>query len=389
NSSSDAKQSMESATINFSAEDITTTADETDESKTDSRSPSPHRRSWGAVGGPVHQSPGARSLPACSVPSRPLPPCSLSCSQVPCSLSSCSVPSCCLPSCPQALLQQEDPNDQPPAWTAVVQQPTQVLYTPDYRNSCPSIIESHRADKKPLRFITSDRHPLDLTSETETSDTNTGSFDYRLFSKASPFTRPVNKDTHQNDSGNECGTAFSPYQSVKKKSLYEFSDTAQSEDDQTPSYRDGCSGWNCSPGEGFMSNHPSSHSIATFESSKSNLCVDRPTSTTTVIQRSYSAANTPTNLDSTPTPTPYHLNSSEDYNLVNPASDKDSINEETLLAGKNEGVEDDVTSTDNPGPRLSWSPKPSKKRIGRGRSMRRDDKCPQHQEDKVSTVLVS
>lgn len=261
---------------------------------------------------------------------------------------------------------------------------TQVLYTPDYRNSCPSIIESHSADKKPLRFITSDRHPLDLTSETETSDTNTGSYDYRLFSKTSPFTRPIHRDTHQNDSGNECGTAFSPYQSVKKKSLYEFSDTAQSEDDQTPSCKGSCSGWNCSP-SGCMSNHPSSHSIATFESSKSNLCLDRPTSTTTVIQRTYSSANTPTNLDSTPTPTPYNLNSLEDFNLINNASDKDSINEETLLAATNDSVEDEP-NTDNPGPRLSWSPKPSKKRIGRGRSMRRDDKCPLHQDDKVGSM---
>ncbi|XP_018023408.1 uncharacterized protein LOC108679320 isoform X2 [Hyalella azteca] len=387
NSGSDAQKSLETATMNFSAEDFTTTADETDGSKTDSRSPSPHRRSWRGSPDlrPSHHGPNTRPSPACSLPSRSMSACAASCSQVPCTLTSCSIPACCLPSCSQTSQQQHLQNDQPPAWTAVVHQPLQVLFTPDYRNSCPSIIESHSPDKKPLRFITNDRHPLDLTSETETSDTNTGSFDYRLFSKTSPFTRPLHRDAQHNDSGNECGTAFSPYQSVKKKSLYEFSDTAQSEDDQTPTCRD-YSGWRCSPSEGCMSTHPSSHSIATFESGKSNLCLDRPTSTTTVIQRSYSTANTPTNVDSTPTSTPYHLNSSEDYNLTNNASDKDSINEETLMSRKTDSLDEDVTSSDNPGPRLSWSPKPSKKRIGRGRSMRRDEKCLNHPDDKLTDV---
>lgn len=232
-----------------------------------------------------------------------------------------------------------------------------------------------------------------MTSETETSDTNTGSYDYRLFSRTTPFTRPVHRDT---DSGNECGTAFSPYQSVKKKSLYEFSDTAQSEDDQIPTYRElseNCNGWRCNLSS-CVSANPSSYSLATLGSSKSNVCTtsDRPTSTTTVIQRSYTTANTPTNVDTTPTPTPYHINSSsEDYtNLQNNVSDKDSINEEThhALDEKAESLEEEP---DNPGPRLSWSPKPSKKRIGRGRSMRRDDpKCPAHHpDDKVSGYICT
>ena len=141
-------------------------------------------------------------------------------------------------------------------------------------------MEPPSTDKKPLRFITSDKHPLDLTSETETSDTNTGSYDYRLFNRGTPFTRPIRRDN--TDSGNECGTAFSPYQSFKRKSLYEFSDTAQSEDDQNNNELvDNIGSWRCN-----LDGCISSNSIGTLGSVKSNVSLsDRPTSTTTVIHR--------------------------------------------------------------------------------------------------------
>ena len=226
---------------------------------------------------------------------------------------------------------------------------------------------------------------MDLTSETETSDTNTGSYDYRLFNKSNPFSRPTHQ--YSNDSGNECGTAFSPYQSIKKKSLYEFSDTAQSEDDQMINEGE-CNGWRCNLSSCISATHlPTSQNLETYESSRSvgAVFIDRPTSTTTVIQRSHTTANTPTNADmTTPTPIPSHLINAEETNAQN-VSDKDSIIEETMQSGdKLESMEDDA-NIDNPGPRLSWSPKPSKKRVGRGRSMRREEgpKCPQHNDEKV------
>jgi len=114
--------------------------------QTDSRSPSPHRRNWGAAA----ISPGARSLP---------PTCTISdCTVTACSLVGCTLPACSLPSCTitqighphqtiagggmgfeeeeervrggrdgEEEMEKADFQDsQPPAWTAVVQQPTQV-----------------------------------------------------------------------------------------------------------------------------------------------------------------------------------------------------------------------------------------------------------------------